>query len=114
MRKYLRTEWRNDTIVLIPCLQVQIGLSAVVGIRRSLRSVGVWLAEGYASSSEVVRGELYGHCVSWDETDEMLLHLATHICSDDHMRELLWELYLEDSSRERLQDLTFHLDFIVF
>jgi hypothetical protein len=79
-----------------------------------LWSIGIGPAESDATSSEIIWSELYCDSISWDETDEMLLHLATDIGSDDHIRELFWELYLKYCSRERLEYLSFYFDFIVF
>ena len=84
------------------------------GTRSTLWSIRIGLAEGDATSSEIIWSELYRDSVSWDETDEMFLHLTTDICSDYHVRELFWELYLEYSSRERLEYLSFYFDLIVF
>ncbi len=60
------------------------------GTRSTLWSVCIGFAEGDATSSEIIWSELYGDSVSWDETDEMFLHLATDIGSDNHVRELFW------------------------
>ena len=91
------------------------GLSAV-GCRSWCTdwSVGIGLAEGDPTSSEIIWSELYSDSVSWDETDEMLLHLTTHVGLDDHIREFFWKLYLEYSSGKRLEYLSFYFDFIVF
>jgi hypothetical protein len=91
------------------------GLSAVwCGSWCTNWSVGVGLAEGDPTSREIIWCELYSDSISRYETDEMFLHLATHVGSNYHVREFFWELYLKDSSGERLEYLAFYFDFIVF
>jgi hypothetical protein len=60
------------------------------GTRSTLWSVRIGLTEGDATSSEIIRSELYCDGVSRDETDEMFLHLATDIGPNHHVRELFW------------------------
>ena len=91
------------------------GLSAMLrGSWSTLWSVGIGLSEGDPTATEIIWSEFYGDRISRDETDQVFLHLTTHIRPYDHVRELFRKLDLEYGSWERLEYLSFYFDLIVF
>ena len=95
-------------------MRMRLSSLAVIVVLWWFRCIGIGLAERDAPASQVIWCELHGDGVAGNEPDKMLLHLAAHVCLDDHMRELLRKFYLKDSTGKRLENLAFHLNLIVF
>ena len=132
-RTFIEMKWKNNTLgesgVLVfyrktgMILRVSHSLDLIIPVCCGLSSwivvlwwtcVGIGLAERDATSSEIVWCKFYCHRISWNETDQMLLHLPTDIGTDDHIWELLRKFDLKYSTRKGFEYLSFDFDFIVF
>ena len=60
-------------------------LSAIIAIWNVDRGVCIWLTEGDATTSEVIRSELDRDSISGDQTYPIFLHFSSHIRTNHHV-----------------------------
>lgn len=82
--------------------------------RNGLFRVFIRLTEHNAAAGEIVWGQLYHHRVSWNESDQKLLHLTAHIRTNNHIWKRFWKLNFKNGSRKGFKDYALNFDFIIF